>query len=102
MISWLVLEDSPLRQYYSDALALELLDASHERSATLKSLGTLTEDTQGETANLSAVIDIAAIAHFDDPPIGAASVQADRGEQYRGTIKSITVAAGGITVGIDQ
>ncbi len=101
MIPWLRFDGEPVRQYGSPA-AFDLMDAQAARHATLQSLGTLQESTEGETANLTAVIGIESLDHFDDPPIGAASVQSDRGEQFAGTIKTVTVAAGGITIGIEQ
>lgn len=102
MITWLRVAGDPVRQYYSDPAARALLDLQASAHATLQGLGTLREDTQGETANMSVVIGIESRAHFDDPPIGRASIESDRGQQFDGAIKTVTVAATGITIGLEQ
>ena len=103
MIAWLRIEGDPVRLYYSDTAALPLLDAQTSKHDTLLSIGTIRETTEGETANLSVVIDIASRAHFDDPPIGARAIaQSDEGDQFAGTIQTVSVELGGITIGIQQ
>jgi hypothetical protein len=103
VILWLRVESEPVRLYYSNPAALALLDAGTAKHATLVSLGSLREDTEGETANVSVTIGPDSIRHFDDPPIGArAIVQSDAGDVFTGTIHSVSVAAAGTTLGLQQ
>jgi hypothetical protein len=103
VIAWLRINGALTRLYYSDPAALPLLDAGAAKHATLQSIGTIRESTEGEASNVSVTVDVASRAHFQDPPVGSlAAIESDAGIQFAGTIKTVKVAIGGITLGIEQ
>jgi hypothetical protein len=103
VIAWLRVNGERVLQFYNDADALTLMDGAIQQHPFLVSLGTIHEDTEGETPNAEAQLSVDAAYLFDDPPIGAgAEYRSDEGVQFTGTAKTVKVSAEGVTLGIEQ
>jgi hypothetical protein len=100
---WLRIEAAPTRIYFADPEDLPSLDTAIARHPTLESIGDIREDTEGETSNVSVTIGKASLAHFEDPPLGAiARLQSAEGDEFVGTVKTVSVTTAGVTLSLEQ
>lgn len=100
---WVYLNGRPVRQFYSDARAAELLSSTHARHQLLRSVSPLRDDTEGETANLSIELDNRGgtlTTLFARPPLGVeVTVYDGSAAVFEGVVIGLSLSGDSATLG---
>lgn len=91
---WLVIEGNPVRQFYSDAAALQHMDPQAARHAILQRVGALRADVDGEDPNITLELantsGEASALLARRPPVGSrARLMTPAGQVFSGIVSEI-------------
>jgi hypothetical protein len=91
---WFVIEGNPVRQFYSDATALQHMDPQAAKHAILQRVGALRADAEGEDPNITLQLantnGEASALLARRPPLGArARLMTPAGQVFSGIVAEI-------------
>lgn len=104
---WFVIEGNPVRQFYSDAAALQYMDPQTARHAILQRVGALRADVDGEDPNITLELantsGEASALLARRPPVGSrARLMTPAGQVFSGIVSEIRLSRGTATVTVES
>lgn len=104
---WLVIEGNPVRQFYSDAAALQHMDPQAARHAILQRVGALRADVDGEDPNITLELTNASgeasALLARRPPVGSrARLMTPAGQVFSGIVAEIRLGRDSATITVES